>query len=121
MKANGKQVKLINPREPANFQTLNNVLDTEMKKRTQMGLGVQTRKASITTTEEEEALWEAGVLNTRSGPGILNAISFKIGLHFALRGGAERYNLKTTNFSLVSMIDGTKELRYREDITVPET
>lgn len=113
----GRKVKLVKVDDPGKFKSLVNVLDVEMKRRARQGLGLVVKKAQIIKPEDEEQLWTTGVLNDVNGPGLLNAIFFKLGLHLALRGGAEHYNLKVHNFTLVNMPNGTQVLEYREDIS----
>ena len=109
----GRDIKLLKTDRPGKFRTLHNVLDFEMKKRAKEGLGSTVKKASVVERENEEELWRSEVLNTETGPGLLNAIFYKVGLHFALRGGAEHYELKATNFQIVTLSGNIKALQYR--------
>ena len=87
-----------------------------MKKRARAGIGVHTKKAPTISFEDEKLLCDRGIFDLKTGQGILNAIFFKIGIHFALRGGKEHQNLKISNFQLVNT-DGAEQLKYTEDIS----
>lgn len=102
------------------FITLKNTLDTIMKQRTAAGLGIKRRQAEIITVEEEELMWEMGVLGTDNPEKLLYTLFYLNGLNFALRAVKEHHNLRVGEFSQFQIMtdkDGTEYLRYTEDVS----
>ena len=75
------------------FESLHTLLDNLYKKLHKEGIGTSTTKAGIITNQEEEKLWESGVLNSKTPHGLLNAVFYYNGLNFVLRGGREHRDL----------------------------
>lgn len=117
MRVKGKDAKFLDVKTCGPFRPLINVLDYEMKARARSGLGLKPKQASVISVQDEEELWRRGILDVSSPQGLLNALFFKVGLHFALRGCTEQYQLKTSNFTLGQNESGAKTLTYREDVT----
>ena len=64
-------------------------LDEEMKRLHASGLAVQKRQAEPITIEEENALWEKGVLGKSDPKTLLDTVLFLCGIHFSLRSSQE--------------------------------
>ena len=64
-------------------------LDAEMKRLRATGK-YQKRKAEVIGTEEENILWEKGLLGDHNPQALLDTLIFYIGLFFAIRGGEHR-------------------------------
>ena len=58
-------------------------------KRLQLGLGSRKRQAEPLTLEEEETLWQKGLLGSHNPQALLDTMLFMNGMYFALRNGAE--------------------------------
>ena len=88
--------------EFADFRT---VLDSNMKRLQAAGIGVKRRQAEP-TTEEEEILWQKGILGCSGPQLLLDTMVYMNGLYFALRGGKEHRNLRhePTQFQLVESL-----------------
>ena len=76
-----------------NFVGLRNVVDNTMKERHALGLGVR-QSSEIISISHEERLFRSGVLGVDSPSQLLQTLIYVIGLHCALRGGAEQNNLR---------------------------
>ena len=64
-------------------------LDAETKRLTAIGLGSKKRQAEPLSEENEEQLWEKGLLGDHNPVSLLNTIVFMNELYFALRSGSE--------------------------------
>ena len=89
-----------------------------MKRIQQKGSGTKKRKAEP-LTEEEEVLWEKGVLGDHSPQSLLNTIIFMNGLYFALRSRKEHRDLRFQP-SQICLIERDGERSYLE-YTVDES
>ncbi len=91
-------------------------LDGQMKRLRSLGHGVVVRQAEPVTTEEEEKLWQEGLLGDHSPQTLLDTILFSCGLAFAMRSGEEHRSLQLPQFKLVeSATDGSNYLVYNEN------
>ena len=71
------------------FSQFRMVLDSEMKRLQAAGIGITQKKAEPITFEEEEILWEKGILGDATPQSLLDTMLYMNGLYFALRGGKE--------------------------------
>ena len=60
------------------------ILDAEMKQLHSNGLGMKNKKAEPNSLEEEELLWQSGVLGEKDPWTLLNIVFYFIGVKFAL-------------------------------------
>ena len=58
------------------------------------GVGRHVKHAETISVDEENQLWDRGVLNTTTPRGLQNAVFYVIGKMFCLRGGQEHRALK---------------------------
>ena len=73
------------------FKEFAGVVDEEMKRLPRMGVGSKTRH--VLTKEEEEQLWNYGVLCDKNPKQLLNTAFLMIGI-FALGNGEEHRQLR---------------------------
>ena len=73
-------------------------LDAEMKRIQGSGISSQPRQAEIITEEEEELLWEKGVLGDSTPQSLLDTKVYCCGLFFALCIGNEHRRLHLAEF-----------------------
>ena len=90
-----------------------------MKRLQGLGLGSQKKQAEPLTEENEEKLWQAGVLGTHNPQALLNTMIYMNGLYFALRSGDEHRQLRHSpcQIQLVECLDQKPYLKYTEDIS----
>ena len=65
-----------------------------MKRLQSTGIGSTRKQAEPLTVEEEELLWEKGILGGHSPQSLLRTMIFMNGLFFALQSGDEHRNLR---------------------------
>ena len=86
------------------------------------GLGSKKRQAKP-LSQEEEVLWQKGLLGDKGPQTLLDTIVFCNGLHFALRSGREHRQLRLRP-SQIEIIEKEGErpcLKYTEDIFKSQT
>ena len=90
------------------FSALKSSLDSEMKRLQSQGIGSQKRQAESLTIEDEDILWEKGLLGDSSPQTLLDTIVFCNGLYFALRSGAEHGQLRfnSSQIELIELLKG---------------
>ena len=74
------------------FQTLHHTMDSVYRKLKADGVGTQKRSTETFTKEEENKLWECGVLGVDNPASLLWAVFFSDGKKFCLQGGNEHRN-----------------------------
>ncbi|XP_031549389.1 zinc finger MYM-type protein 3-like [Actinia tenebrosa] len=107
LKENGKQeFKLFTD---TSFKLFQDALDSEMKRLTSKGVGVQIKQAEAFSEEQEEKLWSSHVLGSHSPKVLLDTMVFLIGKNFSLRSGKEHRSLSFSQLSLVPPKNGEPE------------
>ena len=100
------------------FKKLRNVLDNVMKQRTASGLGVRV-SSSVISLEQENVMFQNGILGGDNPKMLLNTVIYMMGLHFALRGGVEHSRLRRQGFDAQITVNvddkGRQRLIYKED------
>ena len=99
----------INVLEDSQFKLFQDSLDAQMKRLISVGVGVNIKQAEPFTRDEEEILWEKGVLGGHSPQTLLDTMLFLLGKFFALRGGKEHRSLKFKQFTLISGENGKED------------
>ena len=83
-----------------------------MKRLRSIGLGVKTKQAEPLSIQEENQLWELGLLGDHPPQVLIDTMLFLCGMHFALRSGQEHRTLRVSQFELVNNGDDTPYLIY---------
>ena len=100
------------------FPNLCNVVDNTIKERTAMGLGVKC-SSSVITVSNENKMFDEGILGEDNPTKLLETVIYMLGLHLALRGGAEHACLRRPGFDCQIIVErddcGKKRLVYHED------
>lgn len=104
------------------FLQIRNTLDTMMKKLKQRGVGADVKQAEVITLDEEEMLWNEGILGSETPTKLLRTLFYAMGLNFALRAGQEHRNLRfgVENHSQLRLLvdaSGKHFLRYKEQVS----
>ena len=76
------------------FSSFHNTLDNVLRELRLQGVGSESKEAQPFTKEEEESLWESGVLSTTNAKGLLRAVFFLNRKNFCLRWWEEHRQLK---------------------------
>ncbi|XP_065902920.1 zinc finger MYM-type protein 2-like [Dysidea avara] len=101
------------------FSQFQMVLDAEMKRLQSAGIGTVHRKAEPITCDEEEILWQKGILGDHTAEALLNTMVYMNGVYFSLRGGIEHRNLRYEP-SQIKLFENPGEhpyLKYSEDVS----
>ena len=92
-----------------------------MKRLRATGHGVKVKKAEPITLEEEEQMWQSGVLGDKDPQTLLYTVFYLIGINFTLLSGSEHRRLRYTDSQLQLVCDGDDDddlcLVYREDVS----
>ena len=94
-------------------------LDSEMKHLNSTGQYIHKRRAEPITVEDENLLWELGLLGTTSPTVLLHTLVYMVGLYFALRSGSEHRWLRyvPAQIQLIEKPHACPYLIYQEDIS----
>ena len=84
-----------------------------MKTRREEGVGLRKKIAKEISFTEEDILWESKQCSLETPEGLFNAVVYCVALRFALRGGAEIYNLTTEQIK-IELRDSKKWIIYQE-------
>ena len=76
------------------FKMLHRTLNSLFRQLHESGVGTKVQHTEVITTEEENRLWESGVVGVNSPKSLLNAVFYCNGKGFCLRGGEEHRGLK---------------------------
>ena len=111
--------RCINIFKDSNYANFQRTLDGEMKRLRALGLGIKKRQAEPITIEEENKLWEKGVLGESDPQTLLDTVLFLCHaasmIHFALHSGQEHRSLKLSQFELQTDDDGSLFLLYTKN------
>ena len=90
-----------------------------MKRISREGIGSKKKQAEVISEEEEDLLWQKGLLGDDTPQQLLDTIVFYNGLFFALRSGQEHRQLRNTpcQIELVERPGERAYLVYTEDIS----
>ena len=109
----------MNPPMPSEFQDatrgkvriFSGITHSEMKRLTRKGVGTTKKQAEpILQQEEEEIMWEKGLLGDKDPKTLLHTLVFLFGKFFVLRSGEEHRQL---TFSQLKINEGTSTERTR--------
>ena len=98
------------------FSSFKRVLDSEMKSLQGLGLGSNIKRAEPISRNEEEILWEKGILGNSSPQVLLDTMVYKCGVFFALRNGQELRDLQFSQFKLTEK-ESHKFIVYTENVS----
>ena len=88
-------------RKNTQFQGLHGTLDNVFRKLHENGIGAKVKHAEVITKDEENQLWDSGVIGIDSPRSLQNAVSYYNGKNFCLRGGEECRQLKISQIQCV--------------------
>ena len=88
-----------------------------MKRLRSTDLGVRPKRAEPITVNEENLMWEKGLLGSHSPQVLLHTMVYLCGLNFALRSGQEHRDLQLSQIELVEHTDQPPYLVYTENIS----
>lgn len=117
LRENERYVTLMDDTE---FEGMRKMLDKKMKDLASSGIGIERRQSEVITVADEDDMWEKGILGTDTAEKLRDTLLFLLGLNFALRGGAEHYNLRYGENSQLKLgkekDSGREFLEYTEDV-----
>ena len=77
------------------FSHFMSVLDLTCKRSHEKGVGVIKKQAEVISKDEEELMWNKGILGDKDSQTLIDTVLYLNGLHFALRSGKEHRSLRT--------------------------
>lgn len=97
------------------YPKVRNTLNCIMAEQAEKGLGVQKERDYV-TEEQEEVLWEKGLLGTENPDQLRLTLFFLLGKHFGLGGGSEHRDLIHYPRTQIKFeeVNGKRVLVYRE-------
>ena len=87
-------------------------LDTVSVSLRKEGIGTEVKHANVISMEDEDSMWEKGVIDTTSPWALIRAAFYTVGLHFSLRGGQEHRDFKVSQLSRVPLTGYDKSTHY---------
>ena len=102
------------------FVQIKNTLDSVMQARAKSGIGIRKKQAEIVSQEEEDIMWDKGVLGSSSPDTLVKTLIYLFGLNFALRAAQDHRNLRWSPNPQIELLTdscGIKFLRYTEDVS----
>ena len=81
-------------KKSVHFVDFHRCIDNLFRKLHDEGIGSESRHTPSISIEEDNCLWEKGILNLDTPQGLLNAVLYYNGKNFVLRGGQEHRDLK---------------------------
>ncbi len=113
----GKDWKLL---EGKIFHPVRNTLDNLMKVRALSRISKAANSSDPITQDEEDRLWDEGILGKDEPDVLHDIIMYLVGLTFALRGSREQCALRCPGFEPQILVkrndDGVEYLEYHEDL-----
>ena len=97
------------------FTDFNITVDNLFKMLRSEGVGAQCGHTEGISSEEEEQLWNSGVLNADDPRGLLRSVFFMNGKCFCLRGGQEHWDL---SISQLERLNNPDRYIYREKASI---
>ena len=104
-------------KKDSRFRQLQGTLDAYFHNLHCEGIGRQVKHAETISTEEDNQLWETGVLDINTPKGLQNAVFYTIGKMFCLRGGQEN-SIKALNYNAVMEDMYTTKMYRRTEMAV---
>jgi hypothetical protein len=104
----------------AEFFEARKCLEAAMKETTAKGVISGTNQSKAISYEEEDILWESGILGRSNPRQLCQTLIFELGIHFCLRGGNELRRLRfgpSSQIRLDQDSNGKECLTYTEDIS----
>lgn len=101
---NKSMIKLADPGN-STFRQLHQVLENRYRELHAQGVGTTRRQAEVIIIDEEEQLWQSGVLSSESPLSLIHAVFYLNGVNFVLRGGDEHRKLKLSQFKFRDTLD----------------
>ena len=80
------------------FRDLRRSCDTVYRELRSQGIGTEVNRTPIFNMDEEQKLWDSGVLSVNNPVGLQRAVFFYIGKRFCVRGGEEQRKLGPSQF-----------------------
>ena len=87
------------------FASFHNALDNVLRDLHVRGIGAETRQTEAFSKDEEEKLWNSGVLGSNNPKSLLRAVFYLNGKNFCLRGGEEQRHLQISQLKRLSNPD----------------
>ena len=80
------------------FAELTGTCESVTRQLCEQGVGANVKHAEIITPEEEEQLWNSGVVGIYCRRALVRAVFYYVGKAFCLHGGTEQRSLKPSQF-----------------------
>ena len=85
-------------RKSGQFPKITGSCEVVFRQLRQSGIGANVKHTSIITMDEEQQLWDLGIINITEPLGLLRSVFYYVGKLCCLRGGEEQRSLKISQF-----------------------
>ena len=94
MQRESEQLFEIFAKGDVHFRNLHGTMESMFQQLHKKGVGAMVKHASAITDEEENHIWQSGIIGDYSPTALLRAVFYLNGIKFSLQGGKEHRDLK---------------------------
>ena len=99
------------------FLKCRQVLEGKARSLREQGYGKRPNAAKPLTAEDEEKLWNSGVLGEHNPRALISTLWYLLTLHFGLRGCQEHHSMQVEDFTTSKDDQGLEYLTFEESLT----
>ena len=96
----GKSFKFLDDPE---FSQIRNCLDNHIKELSRDGVVQPRNQADVITVEQENDMWNHGILGLSNPKQLVETLLYLFGVHFAMRAGIEHHSLRVGELSQITV------------------
>ena len=86
-------------KDDVRFRNFRGTMESVFQQLHKKGVGAVVKHASVITVDEENHIWQQGIIGDHSPTALLRAVFYLNGINFSLHGGKEHRNLKRSQLT----------------------